>query len=189
MSNLQHYVHMKTKILADFQICISVPLRTPLDGCFWGFINENKFADNKTAVGLGFFCDIIICKRNIHRIWHRAYSYHTTEYKVSTQTEHSNIDSKHISSLEVHMAGLKSSLNKHGNKLFLKGTLMQTWKIYQYLHHHIKIYVKEFTLKHHLRLRYMHMRYEKSLFINIQKQKNKIKISLLAKKFTNFMGK
>ena len=55
MSNLQHYVHMKAKILADFQICISVPLRTPLDGCFWGFINENKFADNKTAVGLGFF--------------------------------------------------------------------------------------------------------------------------------------
>ena len=30
--------------------------------------------------------------------------------KVSTQTEDSNIDSKRISSLEVHMASLKSSL-------------------------------------------------------------------------------
>ena len=29
MWNLKHYFHMKTKILADFQICISVPLNEP----------------------------------------------------------------------------------------------------------------------------------------------------------------
>ena len=28
MRNLQHYFHMKTKILADFQVCVSVPLKT-----------------------------------------------------------------------------------------------------------------------------------------------------------------
>ena len=35
--------------------------------------------------------------------------------KVSTQTEDSNIDPKRISSLEVHMAALKSSLKAHGH--------------------------------------------------------------------------
>ena len=33
------------------------------------------------------------------------------------------------------------------------------------------------------------MKYEKSLFKNIQKQWNMLKISLLFKKFTNFTGK
>ena len=33
------------------------------------------------------------------------------------------------------------------------------------------------------------MRYVKSLFSNVQKQKNMLKISLLLKKFTNFTGK
>ena len=36
---------------------------------------------------------------------------------------------------------------------------------------------------------YAHPRYMKRLFINIQKQKNMLKISLLFKKFTNFTGK
>ena len=35
-------------------------------------------------------------------------------------------------------------------------------------------------------LRYAHVRYEKNLFANIQKQWNVLKISLLFKKFTNF---
>ena len=38
-------------------------------------------------------------------------------------------------------------------------------------------------------LRYEHLRYVKSLFTNIQKQYNMLKISLLFKKFTNFTGK
>ena len=38
-------------------------------------------------------------------------------------------------------------------------------------------------------LRYAPVRSEKSLFINIQKQYNMLKISLLFKKFTNFKGK
>ena len=34
MSNLRHIIHMKTKILADFQIYVSVPLKSPSDtGC------------------------------------------------------------------------------------------------------------------------------------------------------------
>ena len=39
-------------------------------------------------------------------------------------------------------------------------------------------------------LRYVHVRYVKRLFTNIQKQlENKFKIRLLFKKFTNFTGK
>ena len=38
-------------------------------------------------------------------------------------------------------------------------------------------------------LRYAHVRYVKSLFTNIQKQWNMLKISLLFKKFTNCTGK
>ena len=38
-------------------------------------------------------------------------------------------------------------------------------------------------------LGYAHVRYVKSLFTNIQKQQNMLKISLLFKKFTNFTGK
>ena len=38
-------------------------------------------------------------------------------------------------------------------------------------------------------LRYAHVRCVKGLFINIQKQQNTLKISLLFKKFTNFIGK
>ena len=38
-------------------------------------------------------------------------------------------------------------------------------------------------------LRYAYVRYVKILFTNIQKQQNKIKISLLFKKLTNFTGK
>ena len=38
-------------------------------------------------------------------------------------------------------------------------------------------------------LRYVHMSYAKSLFTNIQKQQNMLKISLLFKKFINFTGK
>ena len=38
-------------------------------------------------------------------------------------------------------------------------------------------------------LRYAHGRYVKSLFTNIQKQWNMLKISLLFKEFTNFTGK
>ena len=38
-------------------------------------------------------------------------------------------------------------------------------------------------------LRYAHVRYVKSLFTHIPKQQNMLKISLLFKKFTNFMGK
>ena len=38
-------------------------------------------------------------------------------------------------------------------------------------------------------LKYVHVRYVKSLFTNIQKQEDKIKISLFFKKFTNFTGK
>ena len=37
--------------------------------------------------------------------------------------------------------------------------------------------------------RYTHVRYVKSLFTNIPKQQNMLKISLLFKKFTNFMRK
>ena len=35
----------------------------------------------------------------------------------------------------------------------------------------------------------MHVRYEKSLFTNIQKRQNILKINLLFKKFTTFTGK
>ena len=38
-------------------------------------------------------------------------------------------------------------------------------------------------------LRYAHVKYVKSVFTNIQKQRNKIKISLLFKKFANLTGK
>ena len=38
-------------------------------------------------------------------------------------------------------------------------------------------------------MRYAHMRYMKSLFINIHKQYNMLKISLFFNKFTNFLGK
>ena len=38
-------------------------------------------------------------------------------------------------------------------------------------------------------LRYAHVKYVKSLFANIQQQKNMLKISLLFTKFTNFTGK
>ena len=38
-------------------------------------------------------------------------------------------------------------------------------------------------------LRYGHVRNVKSLFTDIQEQQNKIKISQLFKKFTNFTGK
>ena len=38
-------------------------------------------------------------------------------------------------------------------------------------------------------LRYPHVRYMKSLFINIQKQQNLLKVSLLSKKFANFTGR
>ena len=38
-------------------------------------------------------------------------------------------------------------------------------------------------------LKYAHVRYVKSLFTHIPKQQNMLKISLLFKKFTNFMGK
>ena len=38
-------------------------------------------------------------------------------------------------------------------------------------------------------LKYAHVRYLKSLFTDIQKQKNMLKISLLFKTFTNFAGK
>ena len=38
-------------------------------------------------------------------------------------------------------------------------------------------------------MRYAHKKYVKSLFTNIQKQYNMLKISLLFKKFKNFTGK
>ena len=38
MKSSTYYVHMKTKILIDFQICISVPLRRP----FSGFLKKKK---------------------------------------------------------------------------------------------------------------------------------------------------
>ena len=38
-------------------------------------------------------------------------------------------------------------------------------------------------------LKYAHVRYLKSLFTDIQKQKNMLKISLLFKTFANFAGK
>ena len=38
-------------------------------------------------------------------------------------------------------------------------------------------------------LRYAPVKYVKDLFTNIQKQQNKLKISLLFKKFTNLTGK
>ena len=38
-------------------------------------------------------------------------------------------------------------------------------------------------------LRYAHVKYVKSLFTNIQKQQDMLKISLLFKKYTNFTGK
>ena len=38
-------------------------------------------------------------------------------------------------------------------------------------------------------MRYAHVRFMKSLFTNIQKQKNTLKISLLFKKLTNFTEK
>ena len=38
-------------------------------------------------------------------------------------------------------------------------------------------------------MKYAHVRYEKSLFTNIQKQQNMLKTSLLFKKFTNYTGK
>ena len=38
-------------------------------------------------------------------------------------------------------------------------------------------------------LRYAHVKYVESLFTNIQKQQNVLKISLLFKKCTNFTGK
>ena len=40
-----------------------------------------------------------------------------------------------------------------------------------------------------LKQEYPQVRFVKSLFINIQKQQNMLKISLLYKKFTNFMEK
>ena len=69
----------------------------------------------------------------------------------------------------------------------LKGTLMQIWKstITSSSYENMLI-LHENTFYF---LRYVHVRYVKSLFTNIQIQKNMLKISLLFKKFTNFTEK
>ena len=59
-------------------------------------------------------------------------------------------------------------------------------KICQYFRLHMKIVLKILHLNTFCFLRYSHVWYVKSLFTNIPKQWNMLKISLLFKKFTNF---
>ena len=48
---------------------------------------------------------------------------------------------------------------------------------------------ERFYIKAPFTFGYVHVRYVKSLFTNIQNQQNMLKISLLFKKFSNFTGK
>ena len=43
MCNLQHYFRIKAKIFADFQICISVPLKDNIT-------KESKFKDSNSVI-------------------------------------------------------------------------------------------------------------------------------------------
>ena len=71
----------------------------------------------------------------------------------------------------------------------LTGTLMQISEFANIFVFTWKYDVENFTLKHLLCFEICAREILKSLFTNIQKQWNKIKISLLFKKFSNFTGK
>ena len=78
-----------------------------------GLINEKKLVNNKTTAGLDSFFVTSFVKETLTESDTEPIPImqQTPEVcKVSTQTEDSNIDARHISSLEVRMAALKSSL-------------------------------------------------------------------------------
>ena len=74
-------------------------------------------------------------------------------------------------------------------EIHLKGTLMEIWKpvdIFLFTWKNIRKIWHDNTFCF---LRYVHVRYVKWSFTNIQKQHSMLKISLLFKKFTNFTRK
>ena len=74
-------------------------------------------------------------------------------------------------------------------KTFFAATLFESLCVSFLFRQNKKILYYTLICMNLLLLRYVHVRYVKSLFTTIQRQQNTLKISLLLKKFTNFTDK